>query len=131
MNTETISECMTLSFADTPFPTVVQKLSTAGVHAYTADLIALRKTYYGVESETLDEALPLSEAPAVAESLDISAVTNFVRAIQNGKLGYAEFLREIMRAGCASYRVFIDGRKAMYFGRDGSFYSEPLPPKSA
>ena len=37
MNTATIAECMTLSFADTPFPQVVQKLVGAGVKAYTAD----------------------------------------------------------------------------------------------
>ena len=38
-----------------------------------------------------------------------------------------EFLRRIMQAGCASYRVFFGGRKAMYFGRDGAFYTEPFP----
>ena len=130
MNTETISQCTDLSFANTPFPTVVQKLAAAGVHAYTADLIALRKTYYGVESESFDEPLPLTEVPAVAESFDVSIVTASVRAIQQGKLGYAEFLRQIMRAGCASYRVFIDGRKAMYFGRHGALHTEPFPPKA-
>ena len=36
-----------------------------------------------------------------------------------------------MQAGCANYRVFIDGRKAMYFGRDGDFYTEPFPTKTA
>ena len=87
MNTETISECMNLSFANIPFPTVVQKLAAAGVHAYTADLIALRKTYYGVDNESFDEALPLTQAPAVAGSFDASSVTTSVRGIQQGKLG--------------------------------------------
>jgi uncharacterized protein YbcV (DUF1398 family) len=50
-----------------------------------------------------------------------------VRAIQQKKIGYAEFLRRIMGAGCARYSVFFGGRKAMYFGRDGDFYTEPLP----
>jgi hypothetical protein len=26
--------------------------------------------------------------------------------------------------------VFIGGRKAMYFGRDGEFYTEPFPSKA-
>jgi hypothetical protein len=30
-------------------------------------------------------------------------------------------------AGCAGHRVFIDGRKVMYFGRDGDFYTEHFP----
>jgi uncharacterized protein YbcV (DUF1398 family) len=32
-----------------------------------------------------------------------------------------------MGAGCSHYEVFISGRKAMYFGRDGEFYTEPFP----
>jgi hypothetical protein len=30
-------------------------------------------------------------------------------------------------SGCSRYDVFIAGRKAMYFGRDGDFYTEPFP----
>jgi uncharacterized protein YbcV (DUF1398 family) len=127
MNSDTIVECMKLSFANTPFPAVVQKLAGAGVHAYTADLMALRKTYYGVERENVDEPMPLTQSPSIAPRFDSTGVEAAVRAIQRGELGYAEFLRQIMRAGCASYRVFIDGRKAMYFGRDGDFYTEPFP----
>lgn len=127
MNTETITECMTLSFANTPFPTVVQKLAGAGVTGYTADLIKLRKIYYGAECESADEVMPLSDAPAIAARFDEAAVAGTVKAIQRGEIGYAEFLRRIMQAGCANYRVFIGGRKAMYFGRDGEFYTEPFP----
>ena len=50
-----------------------------------------------------------------------------VKAIQRSEIGYAEFLRRIMAAGCSHYEVFIAGRKAMYFGRDGEFYTEPFP----
>lgn len=128
MNADTIAECMTLSFKDMPFPLVVKKLAGAGVHSYTADLIRLRNTYYGVDRESQDEALPLAQEPAIADTFDGDAVADTVHAIQRGEIGYAEFLRRIMTAGCASYRVFIGGRKAMYFGRDGNFYTEPFPP---
>lgn len=127
MNTQTIAECMKLSFADTPFPAVVAKLSGAGVTAYAADLIALRNTYYDAGSESVDEAMPLVDGPAIASTFDAAEVEASVRAIQQTKIGYAEFLRRIMRAGCARYSVFIAGRKAMYFGRDGAFYTEPFP----
>ena len=42
-----------------------------------------------------------------------------------------EALRQIMRAGFARYSVFFGGRKAMYFGRDGDFFTErfPMPAK--
>jgi uncharacterized protein YbcV (DUF1398 family) len=127
MNTETISECMTLSFADTPFPVVMQKLASAGVQAYTADLIAMRKTYYDAGGESIDEVLPLVKAPPIADRFDAASIETAVRAIQRKEIGYAEFLRRIMQGGCASYRVFFGGRKAMYFGRDGAFFTEPFP----
>jgi uncharacterized protein YbcV (DUF1398 family) len=131
MNTDTIAECMTLSFANTPFPAVVQRLAGAGVHAYTADLIALRKTYYGAAQENMDKAMPLTGSPAIAATFDAEKVADTVHTIQRGEIGYAEFLRRIMAAGCASYRVFIDGRKAMYFGRNGDVYTEPFPARAA
>jgi uncharacterized protein YbcV (DUF1398 family) len=127
MNSEAITECMRLSFRDTPFPVVVEKLAGAGVTAYTADLIALRKTYYDAGVRSADEPIPLADGPAVGGNFDPDAVEASVRAIQQKKIGYAEFLRQIMGAGCARYSVFILGRKAMYFGRNGEFYTEPFP----
>lgn len=127
MDTRIIAECMELSFADTPFPHVLQKLAGAGVHAYTADLIALRNTYYDAGSEAFDEKLPLPGAPKVASHFDERAVAETLKAIQGGKIGYAEFLHRVMDAGCASYRVCLGGRKAMYFGRDGDVFTEAFP----
>ena len=127
MNTEAIAGCMKLSFANTPFPVVMRELAAAGVHAYTADLIALRKTYYDAGSESVDESLPLTASPAIAENFDRDAVPATVQAIQRREIGYADFLRQIMAAGCASYRVFFRGRKTIYFGRNGDFHVENFP----
>ena len=127
MNTDVIAECMTLSFADTPFPKVIRKLSEAGVVSYTADLVQLRNTYYGKDRESADEPLPLTAGASIAEAFDKDRVAASVRAIQQGQIGYADFLGKIMAAGCARYEVFIGGRKAMYFGRDGEFHTEHFP----
>lgn len=127
MNTATIAECMTASFADTPFPLVVQKLAGAGVVSYRTDLMALRSTYYDSGSESFDERVPLADAPAIAATFDAGGVAETVKAIQRREIGYAEFLRRIMAAGCASYEVFFGGRKAVYIGRDGDAYVEPFP----
>lgn len=127
MNTATIAECMTASFADTPFPLVVQKLAGAGVVSYRTDLMALRNTYYDGGSESFDERVPLADAPAIAATFDAGGVAETVKAIQRREIGYAEFLRRIMAAGCASYEVFFGGRKAVYVGRDGDAYVEPFP----
>jgi uncharacterized protein YbcV (DUF1398 family) len=127
MKTRTIADCMTASFADTPFPVVVQTLAGAGVHGYRADLLKLRNTYYDDGASAFDEALPLTDAPAVAARFDSDSVAATVKAIQQGQIGYAEFLRRIMKAGCASYSVFFDGRKVVYVGRNGDSYTEPFP----
>lgn len=127
MDTEVIAECMDLSFADTPFPAVVHKLAGTGVDGYRADLLKLRNTYYDRAAAAVDEAIPLADAPAIAARFDGDAVAAAVKAIQQKQVGYAEFLRRIMRAGCASYSVHFSGRKAMYFGRNGDCYTEPFP----
>lgn len=128
MNKEIISECLKASFADTPFPVVMQKLASAGVVSYNTDLIAMRKTYYNAEVASIDEGLPLTHSPTIAAQFDGEAVQGAVKAIQRKEIGYEEFLRRIMKAGCSGYQVFFNGRKAMYFGRDGEFYTEAFPP---
>lgn len=131
MDKTAIADCMRLSFADTPFPEVASRLAAAGVTAYRADLIGLQKTYYDAGSGHHQSAMPLTDAPAVAAAFDATEVGATVTAIQRREIGYAEFLRRIMRGGCASYSVFLGGRKAMYFGRDGAFHTEPFPAASA
>jgi uncharacterized protein YbcV (DUF1398 family) len=131
MDTQAIEQCMAASFADTPFPVVVGRLAGAGVTRYVADLVALRETLYDAESQCHDEAMPLTGAPAIAPAFDADRVAATVKAIQRGEIGYADFLRRIMAAGCSHYAVFFAGRKAMYFGRDGAFYTEPFPAKAA
>ena len=127
MKLETISECTELSFVDTPFPIVAEKLAEAGVACYEADLIALRKTFYDDRADHWDQPLPLADAPDIPSGFDTAAVEASLRSIQQREIGYAEFLRKIMRAGCARYSVFLSGRRAMYVGRDGEFYMERFP----
>ena len=131
MNTDTLEACMAASFADTPFPVVVGRLAAASVSSYTADLVTLRKTYYDAGRQSHDEPMPLTDAPDVAAAFDGERVAATVKAIQRQEIGYAEFLRRIMGAGCSHYEVFFKGRKAMYFGRNGDSYTEPFPIKAS
>ena len=128
MNIEVIHQCLNASFAGTQFPVVAQRLAGAGVVSYNTDLITLRKTYYDAGIESIDEELPLTNPPAIAALFDRDTVQGAVKAIQRKEIDYAEFLRRIMKAGCSGYQVFFNGRKAMYFGRDGEFYTEAFPP---
>lgn len=128
MDTTVIEECKRLSFADTPFPEVVKRLAGAGVRTYRADLLRLRADYYGADDEACETALPLAVAPRIGERFDALQVATVVRTIQQGEIGYADFLRRIMEAGCASYVVHIGGRRVIYCGRDGDCHVEHFPP---
>ncbi|MGH9396748.1 MAG: DUF1398 domain-containing protein [Terriglobia bacterium] len=128
MNTSVIEECIRLSFADKlTFPEVVKRLVAIGVERYHADLSRLQNTYYNLSGETAQYPLPLDNPPAIHEQFSASEVAEALRAIQGGKIDYGEFLRRIMKAGAASYDVFMGGRKAIYTGRRGDFYVENFP----
>ena len=75
------------------FPETVVKMAATGVERYYADLVALEKTHYSADGEIHREKIPVD--------------------VQQGRLGYAEFLRRIMRAGTTDYAVYIAGKKAI------------------
>lgn len=127
MDTNVIKECTALSLAEQiTFPEVVMKLSGAGVERYIADLVGQQKLSYGAGGETHTGALPY-DGPCVPARLEAAAVAATIKDIQQGRIKYREFLRRIMEAGCCHYEVFITGRQAVYFGRDGSQHIEKFP----
>src|ERR1700719_2760905 len=123
MDHAVIDHSAKLSLHDTPFPEVVRMLGQTGVRSYYADLIRLEKIYYG-EDDTYSHSLSLGEAPPVADQFDEACIKVSIGAVQHGEIGYAEFLRQIIQAGCSTYMVFLQGRKAIYFGQDGAFHIE-------
>jgi uncharacterized protein YbcV (DUF1398 family) len=50
-----------------------------------------------------------------------------IRGIQAKQIDYKEFLRRIMASGTACYTVYLNGKKAIYFGRNGGLYIENFP----
>lgn len=108
------------------FPEVVEKLVTAGVERYDADLQRGEKTYYLPDGESLILA---SDAYDGRPARDFSAagVEAAVRAIQAQRIKYREFCARIADAGCVGYLVSLAGRRAVYYGRTGEAYVEPFP----
>ena len=127
MDTNVIKECTALSLAEQiTFPEVVMKLAGAGVERYIADLVGQQKISYAVNGETYTGALTF-DGPTIPVQLNTAAVAATIKDIQHGRIKYREFLRRIMEAGCSHYEVFITGRQAIYFGRDGSQHIEKFP----
>jgi len=128
MDTSVIEKCVSLSLkGEITFPEVVKKLKEVGVTAYYADLIRLQKTYYSQNDESHIESLKFNP-PKIAEEFFAEGVKSAIRSIQKQEIDYPEFLRQIMGSGTVSYTVFINGKKAIYFGRNGDFHIENFPP---
>ncbi|MBY0357303.1 MAG: DUF1398 family protein [Candidatus Obscuribacterales bacterium] len=124
MNIAVIKECTDLSLAGKiTFPEVVKKLSDIGTERYTVDLVGKCKYSYGLNDEVHNETLTF-EGPQIAKVFDTQSVKDTIADIQQGKISYVEFLHRIMEAGCSHYEVFIRGKQAIYFGRDGSQHVE-------
>ena len=128
MDAKVLKEFETLAFQNKlPFPEAVKRLASTGVERYCADLVRLEKFYYSAEGRTHTEPIPLKDAPAIGGPFLVESVKEAIRAIQQGKIDYPEFLKRIMKAGVVYYDVFIGGRKVIYTGRGGDFHAEIFP----
>ncbi len=109
-----------------PFPEIVARLIAAGVERYHADLVRSEKTYYLPDGQT--EVVPCHavDVPA-ADGFHAADVEAAVRASQTRAIGYREFCRRVMRAGCVGYQVSLAGRRAVYYGRTGQTHVEHFP----
>lgn len=128
MNIDVMHEMSVRSFAGTAmFPEVVMKLLQIGVESYHADLVCNKKTFYMPNGQTHCEKFDF-QGPAISENFSTEMVVTAIRAIQKSEISYPEFLNQIMRAGTTHYNVFLQGKKAIYFGRKGDFHIENFPP---
>ena len=127
MNRQEIARSEVMSMESVPFPEVIATLAKAGVETYYADLVRLEKTFYNGSGETCTHRLHLSDAGKVAPVFSAPEVRALVTNIQQGRVGYPEFLRGIIAAGTMGYLVFIAGRRVLYFGRDGQSHLEVFP----
>lgn len=129
MDNNVIKECTRLSLSEEiTFPQVVMKLAQAGVERYIFDMVGRSKLTYGNNDEYFAEEIDFP-AIKIAEVFDSKAVKQAITDIQQGRIKYKVFLQNIMQAGCSHYEVFISGRKAIYFGKNGNHHIEIFPGK--
>ncbi|WP_435022483.1 DUF1398 domain-containing protein [Tundrisphaera sp. TA3] len=128
MDNAVLHECLAAAFAGRmTFPESVGRMMATGVERYDADLTRLERRHYGLDGTTHLEVMPLADAPAIPEAFSSPGVQSAITAIQRKEIAYPDFLRRIMAAGTAGYSVFLNGRKAIYLGRNGDFHVEPFP----
>ena len=127
MNTEVMHNTLAQSLAgNMTFPEVVRALTAEGVESYRTDLVRHEKTSYMPNGETHVEPFHFIPAP-IADGFSEAKVIAAIRAIQAQQIKYPEFLNQIAAAGTTTYSVFLNGKKAIYFGRNGDFHIENFP----
>ncbi|MBA3602660.1 MAG: DUF1398 family protein [Parachlamydiaceae bacterium] len=127
MNTEVVSECSRLSDQEKiVFPEVISRLNEANIVSYYADFLAACKTYYSKTEAHVVPSLFRTE-DKIAQIFSADKIAQAIQHSQLGKIRYQEFIKQIKAAGVVSYFVFIEGRKAMYFGRLGEQHIENFP----
>lgn len=108
------------------FPQVVATLVAAGCEGYYKDLARHEVTYYLTDGSTHTERLSLPSV-SIPEDFEEAAVIAALRAAQRDEIRYPEFIVRAIKAGTAAYRVYINGRRAVYLGRKGDVYVEHFP----
>ena len=127
MNPELFKDVIQGAFDNTlSFPEVVGRLLKAGVASYHVDLIRAENRYYFESDETHVSTVPFQH-PKAAELFSAEKVAGAVKAIQQGKINYQQFVDQIMAAGTVYYIAYLTGKQVIYFGRKGEFHTEKFP----
>jgi uncharacterized protein YbcV (DUF1398 family) len=127
MNTDVMQSTLRDSEAGTiTFPEVAAALSAANIEGYYKDLLRREVTYYLADGNTHAEPLTLAAHPVPAV-FSQDALVAAIRAAQRDDVRYPDFIVRAMEAGTAAYRVFINGRRVIYFGRSGDIHVEHFP----
>ncbi len=108
------------------FPEIVQLLSADGVERYHADLVRMEKTFYMPDGTTHVEKMPIGPM-AIGQTFATSDLVAAIRDSETARQAYADFLRRATAAGSTDYIVYLQGRKAIYFGRKGEYHIEVFP----
>jgi uncharacterized protein YbcV (DUF1398 family) len=110
------------------FPSIIRALIEAGFEGYDVDYRRGTSTYFHASGESVQLALPTSDAPVAAE-FHANDVERAVREAQNKVPGYtyAGFCAKVKAAGCAGYMVSFLGRRVVYFGRTAETHVEHFP----
>ena len=109
----------------------MSKLSSRpDAEGYYKDLARREIIYYLSDGSTHTERLSIASL-SIPEVFDEAALIDAIRAAQRDEIRYPEFIIRAVRAGTAAYRVYINGRRAVYLGRTGDVHVEHFPqPKS-
>jgi uncharacterized protein YbcV (DUF1398 family) len=128
MDTKIVTETARATLGGTmAFPDVVRQLLSTGVEYYHVDYVAMRKTFYSADGDTVLTPIGYEGLPAVAREFDAAKLRAAILDSQRHGQKYREFTRRAMEAGVQGYFAFLRGQRVTYFGRGGDQHTEWFP----
>jgi uncharacterized protein YbcV (DUF1398 family) len=128
MDTKIVSQVARATLDGTmSFPDVVRQLIATGVEYYHVDYVAMRKTFYNAEGDTIITPIDYEGLPRVASEFDAAKLRANVLDSQRHGQKYRDFTRRAMEAGVQGYFAFLRGQRVTYFGRAGDEHTEWFP----
>lgn len=128
MDTKIVSEVARATLAGAiAFPEVVRQLLATGVDYYHVDYVAMRKTFYSADGDTVVTPIAYEGLPPVARDFDDAKLRAAILDSQRHGQKYRDFTRRAMEAGVQGYLAFLRGQRVTYFGRGGDQHTEWFP----
>lgn len=109
------------------FPEVVSQLMATGVEYYHVDYVALRKTFYSADGDTVVSPINYEGLSPVAQDFDVDALKANILDSQTKNQKYFDFAFRALGAGVQGYFAFLRGKRVTYFGRQGDAHTEWFP----
>jgi uncharacterized protein YbcV (DUF1398 family) len=108
------------------FPEILATLAKESVDSYHVDFLRNECRFYAKGGGSTVVQIDFIHG-GVAPEFSPEAIEAINKKVQAGAASYADFVKEGTGAGCACYAVYVNGKKARYFGRDGGEYVQLFP----
>ncbi len=109
------------------FPVLAEVLRQAGIRLNRWHLPACQAIYLMEDGAVVQQGTPLVTGTLDIPRFDREALIAAIRADQQGRSSFPEFLQAAWNAGVVSYDADFVGRKVTYYGAAGESYLEEYP----
>lgn len=106
------------------FPVLAEILRQAGVLMNRWSLPSCQSLFLVKESSVVQQGVPLVSGTHLIPRFDKDALIIAIRADQEGRSSFPDFLNAAWKAGVTSYDVDFVSRKVTYYGSLGETYVE-------
>ncbi len=109
------------------FPVLAEVLRQAGLKKNLWSLPSCQSIYLFTEGSIVQQDAPLLSGTFEIPQFNREALISAIRADQEGRSTFPEFLQAAWSAGVTAYEVDFEVRKVSYFGAFGESYVEAYP----